>query len=67
MEPHVIQTEILMGRKQTAEYLGHICLTTLDRLNLPRVKVRRRVLYRKSTLDAWLSTHEDVRRLNHDS
>jgi hypothetical protein len=50
--------EVLMGRKQAAEYLGRICLTTLDRLNLPRVKVLRRVFYRRSTLDAWLSTQE---------
>jgi hypothetical protein len=59
-------SEILMGRKQAAEYLGRICLTTLDRLNLPRIKVRRRVLYRKITLDTWLSTQESVKEVSNE-
>jgi hypothetical protein len=48
----------ILSHKQAAEYLGKICLTTLDRLKLPRIKIRRRVLYRKITLDTWLSAQE---------
>jgi hypothetical protein len=47
----------ILTRNQAAEYL-HICRTTLDRLNLPRVQIRRRVFFRKATLDKWLSEHE---------
>jgi len=46
-------SDILMSRKQVAEYL-HICRTTLDRLNLPRIKIRRKVLFSKAAVDKWL-------------
>jgi excisionase family DNA binding protein len=45
-----------MDRKQAAEYL-HVCRTTLDRLNLPRIQVRRRVLFKRATLERWLEDH----------
>jgi hypothetical protein len=55
-----------MGRKQAAEYLGRICLTTLDRLNLPRIQIRWRVFFKKATLDKWLEEHTQVKGANHD-
>ena len=45
--------ENILSRKKVAEFLG-VCLTTLDRLDIPRAKVRRRVLYRQSVLLQWL-------------
>jgi hypothetical protein len=45
--------DILMTRQQTAEYL-HVCRTTLDRLNLPKIRLRRRVLFSKVAIDKWL-------------
>ena len=47
----------IMSRKEAAQFLG-ICLTTLDRLNIPRTQIRRKVLYRKATLDSWLAKQE---------
>jgi len=43
----------VMSRKQAAQFLG-VCLTTLDRLDIPRTQVRKRVLFRKTTLEKWL-------------
>ena len=45
--------ENVLSRKQAAEFLG-VCRTTLDRMDLPRTKVRRRVLYQQSALIRWL-------------
>ena len=45
--------EILLSRKQTAEYLC-ICKTTLDRLGIPATRIRRRVFYRQIVLEQWL-------------
>jgi len=44
----------VMSRTAAAAYIG-VCKTTLDRLNIPRTQVRRRVLYRKEILDKWLA------------
>jgi hypothetical protein len=42
----------IMSRKQAATFLG-ICLTTLDRLDIPRTKIRHRVMYRRDILELW--------------
>jgi hypothetical protein len=58
--PAVAQTSNeVLSRRQTAQFLG-ICITTLDRLNIPRTQIRKRVLYRKATLDSWLEKQEQV-------
>ncbi|GHU30307.1 hypothetical protein FACS1894172_03320 [Spirochaetia bacterium] len=44
----------LKTRKEAAQYL-RVCLTTLARLGIPKTQVRRRVLYRQTVLDQWLS------------
>jgi len=43
----------VLSRKEAAQYLG-VCKTTLDRLNIAKTQIRRRVLYRKEVLDQWL-------------
>jgi hypothetical protein len=51
------QKEEVLSRKAAAKFMG-ICITTLDRLDdLPRIKIRRRVLYRQSALIQWLAKH----------
>jgi hypothetical protein len=45
-----------MDRRQAAEYL-HCCLSTLAKLSIPIVKIRRRVLYRKADLNQWIAHH----------
>ena len=51
-----LSQETVLSRKQAAEFLG-ICKTTLDRLDVPRTQIRRRVLYKKSVLEKWLDDH----------
>ena len=43
----------ILSRKQAAQFLG-ICLTTLDRLNIPRIRIRHRVLYKRDVLNQWI-------------
>jgi len=50
----------LFNRKEAAVYL-RICLSTLDHLMIPRIKIRRRVLYRRSELDRWLDQNKQAR------
>jgi len=50
-------TREIMSRKQAAQFLG-ICITTLDRLDIPRTQVRKRILFRKAALEKWLEKHE---------
>ena len=47
-------TKEVLSRREAAEYLG-VCKTTLDRLNIAKTQIRRRVLYRKEVLDKWLA------------
>ena len=47
----------LMSRAEAALYL-RVCKTTLGRLDIPKTQIRKRILYRKSTLDAWLAAQE---------
>jgi len=54
-------TQDILSRKQAAQFLG-VCLTTLDRLDIPRTQVRKRVLFRKTTLEKWLEKQERVER-----
>ena len=45
-------TEIL-SRKETAVLLG-ICLTTLDRLDIPRIRIRHRVMFKRDVINKWI-------------
>ena len=51
----------LFDRNETAKYL-RICKTTLDCLQIPRIKIRRRVFYRKIELDNWISQNLQVKK-----
>lgn len=44
-------------KSEAARYL-HISERTLDRLDIPRVKIRGKVLFRTETLDAWSKAQE---------
>ena len=48
----------ILSRKQAAGFLG-ICLTTLDRLDIPRIKIRHRVMYKRSVIEQWLDEHTE--------
>jgi hypothetical protein len=49
----MINESNILSRKQAAIFLG-ICCTTLDRLDIPRIKIRRRVLFKREILLRWL-------------
>jgi len=48
----------LLSRKKTAAVLG-ICLSTLDRLDIPKTKVRHRVMYKRDVIAKWLDQHTE--------
>jgi hypothetical protein len=50
----------LFDRKEAAVFL-RICKTTLDKLPIPRIKIRRRVFYRRSELEQWLIQNSQIR------
>jgi len=43
----------ILSRKEAAAYLG-ICLTTLDRLDIPKTRVRHKIIYRRETINKWI-------------
>jgi hypothetical protein len=50
-------TKEIMSRSQTAAYIG-IGLSTLDRLNIPKIQIRKRVLFKKEAVDKWLLSQQ---------
>jgi len=52
----------VLSRKEAAEYLL-ICKGTLDKLPIPRIQVRRRVVYKKTDIDAWLESQKTAGRI----
>jgi hypothetical protein len=47
-------TKEVMSRAAAAVYIG-IAKSTLDKLDIPRTQVRRRVFFKKENIDKWLS------------
>jgi hypothetical protein len=60
-----LQQESLLSRKRAAEFLG-VCKTTLDRLQIPKTVIRRRVLYRQTVLEQWIREHTEVKGGSHE-
>ena len=52
------ETVEVFSRKKAAAFLG-ICLTTLDRLDIPRTRARHRVLYKRDVLTKWIDEHTE--------
>ncbi len=63
LSPEQVQHREVMSRQEACVYLG-VSLSTMERLiragALPVVKLERRVLIRKASLDAWLQAHEQI-------
>jgi hypothetical protein len=51
-------TSDIMSRREAAAFLG-ICLTTLDRLDIPRTKVRHRVMFKRDVINKWIDDHTE--------
>jgi len=48
----------LLSRNETAIFL-HVCLTTLDRLGIPKTRIRHRVMYRREEINKWIDAHTE--------
>jgi hypothetical protein len=48
----------LLNRSEAAMFLG-IGLNTLGGLNIPKTRIRRRVLYRRDILEKWVKEHTE--------
>ena len=59
MDATVKTQQELMSREEVSVYL-RICKTSLSRLTIPKIQIRKRVFYRKATVDAWLAAQERV-------
>jgi hypothetical protein len=51
-------TPDILSRREAAAVLG-ICRATLDRLDIPRTRVRHRVLYKRDVLIKWIDEHTE--------
>ena len=51
-------TPDVLSRREAAAVLG-ICLTTLDRLDIPRTRVRHRVMYKRVIINKWIDEHTE--------
>ena len=52
-----INTSDVLSRKEAATYLS-ISKGTLDKLLIPKIQIRRRIVYRKADIDAWLESQK---------
>jgi len=44
----------VLSRAEAAAYIG-IGKSTLDRLDIPKIKIRKRILFKKEIIDKWLA------------
>lgn len=48
----------ILNRREAAEYLG-VCVTTLDRLDITRSRMRHRVAYSREELKRWFENQSE--------
>jgi hypothetical protein len=60
MQTNEIRADIFT-RKEAADFIG-VCQNTLDQLDIPRTKVRRRVFYKRSEINKWIDDHTEKTR-----
>ena len=58
MTPTILFSKEVMSRKDAAAYIG-IGKSTLDKLDIPRTQIRRRVFFKKEVIDKWLSQNTE--------
>jgi len=49
--------QTVMSRREAAAYIG-IGKSTLDKLDIPKIQIRRRVLFQKESIDRWLFSQQ---------
>jgi predicted DNA-binding transcriptional regulator AlpA len=60
-----VSNKEVLSREEVSKFLG-ICKTSLDNLPIPRIKIRRRVLYRRSDLNQWLEQQIQIKGVKND-
>jgi hypothetical protein len=55
---HDFGTADILSRREAAAYLG-ICRTTLDRLDIPKTRIRHRVMFKREVLNKWIDAHTE--------
>jgi excisionase family DNA binding protein len=61
LENETTITKLVFSRKEAAAYLGIHC-NTLDRSAIPRIRIGRRILFKRETLEKLLTEVEPDRR-----
>jgi hypothetical protein len=52
----------ILSRREAAHYLG-ICKATLDKLSdLPKTRIRHRVMFKREVLNKWIDEHTDSKK-----
>jgi hypothetical protein len=51
-------TPDILSRKEAAKFLG-ICMTTLDRLDIPRTKILHRVMFKRDIIKKWIDDNTE--------
>jgi predicted DNA-binding transcriptional regulator AlpA len=51
-------TPDILSRREAAAVLG-ICRATLDRLDIPRTRIRHRVMYKRDAINKWIDDHTE--------
>ena len=54
-------TPELLSRREAAIYLG-VCRATLDRLDIPKTRIRHRVMFKREVLKQWIDEHTDKKK-----
>ena len=57
---NTLKTPEILTRKEAALFI-RVCITSFDKMRLPCFRVGRRVFYRKSTLESWISSQEQLK------
>ena len=58
-------THEVLSRKETASVLG-ICLSVLDRLDIPRTRIGHRVMYKRDEINKWIDKQTEKSEVNHE-
>jgi hypothetical protein len=54
-------TSEILSRREAAAFLG-VCKATLDRLDIPKTRIRHRVMYKRVVLTKWVDDHTESKK-----
>jgi hypothetical protein len=56
MTKQIDSSDVVLSRREAAAHLK-ICLATLHKLSIPKLKICRRTFYRPSDIERWIAHH----------